>query len=195
MKDEPAPGPSGERTGREGRFWSVRRVPAGLLALVVLAGSALLLYDVAAVRADRPPMRWRRVLTDELATRRLDDVWVLTGAGIATAAGLWLLVLAVTPGLRAVLPMRRGDAPVRAGLDREAVALVLRDRALEVGGVQSVRVRARRSKVLVRAVSHFRELDDVRRDLDTALGEGISELGLVHPPALSLHVARPPRKG
>ncbi|MEU4613897.1 DUF6286 domain-containing protein [Streptomyces umbrinus] len=179
----------------EGRFWSSRRVPAGILALLVVAGAGLLLYDVAAVRADRPAMHWRRSLADELAERPLDDTWVLVGAGIATALGVWLLVLAATPGLRDVLPMRRAHTDVRAGLHRGAAAMVLRDRAMEVSGVRSVRVRVGRRKVDVRAVSHFRELDDVRADLDATLADGIRGLGLARRPALSVHVARPGRKG
>ncbi|MGP4049070.1 DUF6286 domain-containing protein [Streptomyces sp. 2A115] len=179
----------------EGRFWSARRVPAGVLALLVLAGVGLLLYDVAAVRADRSAMRWRRSLARELAERPLDDTWVLVGAGVATALGVWLLVLAATPGLRDVLPMRRAQADVRAGLHRGAAAMVLRDRAMEVSGVRSVRVSMGRTKVDVRAVSHFRELDDVRADLDAALADGIRGLGLARRPALSVHVARPGRKG
>ncbi|MGA5450884.1 DUF6286 domain-containing protein [Streptomyces umbrinus] len=179
----------------EGRFWSARRVPAGILALLVVAGAGLLLYDVAAVRADRPAMHWRRSLADELAERPLDDTWVLVGAGIVTALGVWLLVLAATPGLRDVLPMRRAHTDVRAGLHRGAAAMVLRDRAMEVSGVRSVRVRVGRRKVDVRAVSHFRELDDVRADLDATLADGIRGLGLARRPALSVHVARPGRKG
>ncbi|MFC8825732.1 DUF6286 domain-containing protein [Streptomyces sp. NPDC057137] len=184
-----------EADGKAGRFWSWRRIPAAVVAAVLLGAAALLLYDVAAVRADHPAMYWRRWLARQLATEPLDNTWVLVGSGVAAALGLWLIVLALTPGLREILPMRRGPARVRAGLDREAAALILRDRALEVSGVQSVRVRARRSKVRVRAVSHFRELDDVRADLDTALGTGIGELGLVKPPALSVHVRRPKKKG
>ena len=179
----------------EGRFWSARRVPAGILALLVVAGAGLLLYDVVAVRADRPAMQWRRSLAHELAERPLDDTWVLVGAGVATALGVWLLVLAATPGLRDVLPMRRAHADVRAGLHRGAAAMVLRDRAMEVSGVRSVRVRVGRRKVDVRAVSHFRELDDVRADLDATLADGIRGLGLARRPALSVHVARPGRKG
>jgi hypothetical protein len=175
---------------RDGRFWSKRRVPAGILALLVLAGAGLLLYDVVAVRFDRSAMAWRRNLARELAERPLDDTWMLVGAGVAAALGLWLLVLAVTPGLRDVLPMRRPHADVRAGLHRGAAAMVLRDRAMEVSGVRTVRVRVRRRKVDVRAVSHFRELDDVRADLDTALADGIKGLGLARRPALSVHVAR-----
>ncbi|MBQ1161578.1 hypothetical protein KBZ21_26380, partial [Streptomyces sp. A73] len=55
------PGP-GE--GKAGRFWSVRRAPAGIVALLLFAGTGILLYDVASVRAGRPGMAWRRSLTD-----------------------------------------------------------------------------------------------------------------------------------
>ncbi|MFE7763470.1 DUF6286 domain-containing protein [Streptomyces sp. NPDC057438] len=181
--------------GGEKRFWSARRIPAGVLAVLLLGGVGLLLYDVVAVRAGRPAMQWRRSLARELAERPLDDPWVLAGASVAVLLGLWLLVLAVTPGLRDVLPMRRVHPRVRAGLHRDAAALALRDRAMEVSGVRSVRVRAGRRRVDVRAVSHFRELDEVRADLDVTLADGIRGLGLSRPPALSVHVRRPGRKG
>jgi hypothetical protein len=177
------------------RFWAVRRIPAALVALLVLGGAGLLLYDVAAVRADHRAMQWRRTLADDLATRPLDNAWVLAGASVAVVLGAWLLLLAATPGLRAVLPMRRDHADVRAGLDRDAAAVILRDRVMEVSGVQSVRVRMGRKKVAVRAVSHFRELDEVRADVATVVSTGIDELGLARPPAPTVRVARPPRKG
>ncbi|MET9424998.1 DUF6286 domain-containing protein [Streptomyces sp. NPDC006540] len=180
--------------GRTGRFWSVRRVPAGLLALVVVVGAGLLLYDVAAVRADRSAMRWRRWLADHLAEWRLDEIAVLAGAGAVMLLGLWLILLAVTPGLRALLPMHRYRPHVRAGLRREAAALVLRDRAMEVSGVQTVQVRMGRSRASVRARAHFRDLDDVRADLDEALGAALKELGLARRPELAVHVGRPPAK-
>lgn len=138
-------------------------------------------------------MRWRRSLADGLAERPLDDVWVRTGAGVAAALGLWLLLLALTPGLRGLLPMSRRYPGVHAALDRDAASLVLRDRAVEVSGVQSVRVRTGRRKAAVRAVSHFRELDEVRADLDSALSAAVGELGLAKPPKLSVHVRLPRR--
>ncbi|TXS10073.1 DUF6286 domain-containing protein, partial [Streptomyces sp. wa22] len=158
-------------------------------------GSGILLYDVAAVRADHPAMQWRRSVADDLASRHLDDVWVLAGSALAAALGLWLLLLALTPGLRALLPMSRRHTGVRAGLDRTAAALVLRDRAVEVAGVQSVRVKMSRRRATVRALSHFRELDDVRADLDTVLSTAVSELDLARPPGLSVRVRRPAKKG
>lgn len=181
--------------GHQRRFWSTRRVPAGILALLVLTGAGLLLYDVVAVRAGRTALWWRRTLARQLAERPLDDTWVLVGAGIAGGLGVWLLALAVTPGLRDVLPMRRVHPDVRAGLYRDAAAMALRDRAMEVAGVQSARVRVGRRRVDVRAVSHFRELDEVRADLDAVLAAGIRGLGLSRPPALAVHVRRPGRKG
>jgi hypothetical protein len=181
--------------GSTGRFWSRRRVPAGVVALLVLAGSGLLLYDIVAVRAGRSAMQWRRSLAGELATRSLDDTAVLAGAAACAALGLWLLLLAATPGLRRLLPMRQTHAEVRGALHRGAVTLVLRDRAIQVPGVQSAGVHTTRHRVRVRALTHFRELDDVRTDLHTALAEGIRDLGLVHPPSLTVRVARAGRRG
>jgi len=181
---------------RNGRFWSARRVPATVLALLLLVGAGAFLYDITAVRADRPAMSWRKSLARQLAERPLDDTWVLVGAGVAVALGAWLLILAATPGLRGVLPMRRTHVDVRAGLHRAAAAMVLRDRAVEVSGVQSVQVRMTRTRADIRAVSHFRELDDVRADLDDVLADAVRGLGLSRPPALSVRVGRPgPKKG
>ncbi|MFI9823689.1 DUF6286 domain-containing protein [Streptomyces sp. NPDC052013] len=196
LEKSPPPSPPPETGTKERRrFWSARRVPAGLLALLVALIAGAFLYDIAAVRADRPAMSWRRELSRQLAERPLDDIWVLVGAGVAAALGLWLLLLALTPGLRRLLPMRRTHPDVRAGLHRDAAAMVLRDRAMEVAGVQSVRVRVKRRRADVRAVSHFRELDDVRDDLDVVLADAVRGLGLARPPAPSVRVRRPGRKG
>ncbi|MFG2439478.1 DUF6286 domain-containing protein [Streptomyces sp. NPDC048508] len=183
------------KDGRQGRFWSARRVPACVLAILLFVIAGFFLYDVAAVRAGRSALELRKWFARQLAERPLDDTAVLVGAGIAAALGLWLILLAATPGLRDVLPMRRTHRDVRAGLHRGAAAMALRDRAMEVAGVQSVRVRVKRRKVDVRAVSHFRELDDVRADLDSTLTDGIQGLGLSRSPGLSVRVARPGRKG
>ncbi|MFE1439780.1 DUF6286 domain-containing protein [Streptomyces sp. NPDC058739] len=192
---DPAPGPQPDRSRAARRFWSARRVPSAVAALLLLVVAGFFLYDIAAVRAGRSAMQWRDELAAQLAERPLDDTWVLVGAGVAAALGLWLLVLAVTPGLRELLPMRRSGADVRAGLDRAAAAMVLRDRAMQVSGVQSVRVRAGRRRAEVRAVAHFRPLEEVRQDLDAVLDEAVRALGLARPLALSVRVRRPGRKG
>ncbi|EDY57745.1 MULTISPECIES: DUF6286 domain-containing protein [Streptomyces] len=181
------------------RFWSSRRIPAALAALLSAVAVGFLLYDVIAVRAGRDAMRWRRRLAEELATRPLDDVWMIVGAAVAMVLGLWLFLLAVTPGLRRLLPMRQptgisGTEDVRAGLDRRAAALVLRDRAMRVSGVQSAQVDVGRRKVRARARAHFRDLEEVRADLDAELGEAMASLGLARQPTLAVRVHRP-KKG
>ncbi|MEZ3180584.1 hypothetical protein KYY02_18385 [Streptomyces pimonensis] len=193
MEKEPPAGESGGSGGHR-RFRSARRVPAGLVALLTLLTTGAFLYDVVAVRAHRSALGPRRELARELAERPLEDIWVLTGAGAAAVLGLWLLLLALTPGLRALLPMRPVDPHVRAGLHRDAAAGLLRDRALEVAGVRSVRVRVKRHRADVRAVSHFREPEDVRADLTAVLDDAVEGLGLARPPSLSLRVRRPGRK-
>lgn len=195
LEKTPPPAPDDAVGSGPRRFWSARRISAGLLALLLLVVAAVFLYDIAAVRAGRPAMSWRRELADQLARRPLDDIWVLLGAGVATVLGLWLLLLALTPGLRSLLPMSRTHPDVRAGLDRDAAAMVLRDRAMEVAGVRSVRVRVTRRRADVRAVSHFRELDDVRADLRAVLADVLRRMALSRPPALAVRVRRPGRKG
>lgn len=194
---DPAPPERGaalDPGGRAHRLWSARRVPATLAALVLLGASGLLLYDVVAVRAGRGAMTWRRTLARELAQRPLDDTWVLVGAGVAAALGLWLLFLALTPGRRRLLPMRRVHPDVRAVLHRKAAALSLRDKAMEVPGVQSATVKLKRRKAKVRAVAHFRDVDEVRTDLRSASGEAVEGLGLARPPKVAVKVVRPQRK-
>ncbi|MFE6910287.1 DUF6286 domain-containing protein [Streptomyces erythrochromogenes] len=190
------------------RFRSARRIPAALVALVVLGTVGLLLYDLAAVRADRPAMAWRRELAQRLEVHTPADLPVQLAGGALALAGAVLLLLAVTPGIRRILPMlspnpnpnpnpnpdRDGEAgagpPLRAGIGRRDAAQVLRDRAMEVPGVRSARVRMGRSRVRVRATSHFRELDEVRADLDAVMAVGIEELGLVRPPRRRVRVRR-----
>ncbi|MEV7523662.1 DUF6286 domain-containing protein [Streptomyces sp. NPDC091371] len=174
------------------RFRSARRVPAALTALVVLGVAGLFLYDLAAVRAHRPGMSWRRELAAQLDKLTPADLAVRLTGGALVLAGLLLLLLALTPGLRGILPMRTPDAAagVRAGLGRKDAAQVLRDRAMEVSGVRSVRVKVGRTHIAVRATSHFRELDDVRADLDEVLAVGVEELGLAHPPRAHVRVRR-----
>lgn len=100
-----------DRRDRTHRPWSARRVSAALVASVILVAAVVALVDVVAVRAGRPAAAWRRHLADELATRPLDDVWVLTGAAVAAVLGIWLIVLALTPAYATGCPC----APPRPG--------------------------------------------------------------------------------
>ncbi|MFD7406204.1 DUF6286 domain-containing protein [Streptomyces sp. NPDC059866] len=178
----------GTRASR--RLWSTRRIPTALTALVIVAGAGILLFDVARVRTGHRAAAWRTRLAHELATRPLDDVWMLTGAALTAALGLWLIILALTPGLRHQLPLNTpaGPNPVRAVLDRDAAALLLRDAAMRVPGVSRARIRVRRHRIKARADIRFRDPGDVETDLTAALHEQRDRLPLVHPPRITVRV-------
>ncbi|OKI25640.1 hypothetical protein A6A07_30735 [Streptomyces sp. CB03911] len=181
------------RSGRAApRWWSERRVPAAAAALVVLAASAFMLFDVVRVRTGHTAAAWRKTLADELATRPIDDPWVITGAAVAAALGLLLLVLALTPGRRHLLPMAATDDPdaPQAVLDRDGAARLLRDAALRVPGVSHADIRVRRRRINARAQVAFRDLDTVRNEVTEALTAQLDALALAQVPRLTVRARR-----
>ncbi|MEJ8645659.1 DUF6286 domain-containing protein [Streptomyces sp. MS1.HAVA.3] len=175
------------------RPWSARRIPAALTALLIGAAAGTLLFDIIRVHAGRPASAWRTRLADELATRPLDDTWIQISAAVIGLLGLWLIVLALTPGLRDQLPLRTPDAQTHAVLDRDAAELLLRDAAMRVPGVSAARIRIFRNRVGARADVRFRAPADVKADLLVALREELARLALARPPRLAVRV-RPRRK-
>jgi hypothetical protein len=164
-------------------------------SLIVLAAGALLFEAVWTRTGHRATAWWTR-LTAEFATRPVDDVWILTGAAVAAALGLMLLVLALTPGLRRQLPLRvpaDSPGPMRAVLDRKGAALLLRDAAMRVPGISAARVQVRRRQVKVRADVRFRDTAEVEDELtDAVRREGRDQLALARPPRPAVRVRRSP---
>ncbi|MFI1279889.1 DUF6286 domain-containing protein [Streptomyces sp. NPDC020858] len=175
------------------RPWSARRIPAALTALIIAVAAGALLFDVIRVRAGQAAAGWRRRLADELATRPLDDPAVQVGAAVIAVLGLWLIILALSPGLRHHLPLETPEAQMRAVLDREAAELKLRDAAMRVPGVSAAKVRFFQHRVKARADVRFRAPVDVKADLQAALQEALDRLALARPPSLNVRV-RPRRK-
>ncbi|MFG3011935.1 DUF6286 domain-containing protein [Streptomyces cinerochromogenes] len=192
-RDASAPDlPPGERGRghRTHRGWSARRITAALVAAVILVAAVAALVDVIAVRAGRPAAAWRRHLAAELATRPVDDVWMLTGAAVAAALGVWLIVLALTPGQRRWLPLRSpaGCPRVRSFLDRDGAAGLLRDAAMRVPGVGAAHVRIGRHRIRALAEVRFRDPRQVKDDLTAVLDEERDQLGLARPPRIVVRV-------
>ncbi|MDN5382398.1 MULTISPECIES: DUF6286 domain-containing protein [Streptomyces] len=159
-----------------------------LVASVILVAAVAALVDVVAVRAGRPAAAWRRHLADALATRPVGDIWMLVGAAVAAAIGIWLIVLALTPGLRHWLPLRSPAPGVRASLNRDGAADLLRDAATRVPGVGKARVRVRRHRVKARADVRFRDPQQVKDDLTAVLVEERDRLALARPPRIAVRV-------
>ncbi|MFF2039709.1 DUF6286 domain-containing protein [Kitasatospora sp. NPDC058170] len=166
------------------RLRAPRTVAAGVVATVALVIAAALLYDVIAVRTGHPARRWRAEIADELATRHLDDLGVLIGAGAATALGGWLLWLALAPGLRRWLPLRpHGDTA--AAIDRGGVATLLVDRAAGLPGVDRTAVRVNRRRVKI-ALTGPADPASVQR----TLREELARVTLARPLTLEVRTAR-----
>lgn len=191
--DPTATADAGGAAGRRrtaSRRWSQRRFPAALVALVLAAACGVLLFDTVRVRTGHTAAAWRKSLTRELATRTLDDPWVLTGAAVAAVVGLCLIVVALTPGHRHLLPLARPDADpdVEAVLDRDGAAVMLRDAALQTPGVSEARIRVRRRHVTARARVGFRDPETVESELTDTLRRQITGLGLATDPRLTVRV-------
>ncbi|MFB6477393.1 DUF6286 domain-containing protein [Streptomyces virginiae] len=184
--------PAGPRSAAR-RPWSARRIPAALTALIIAVAAGTLLFDVIRVRAGQAAAGWRTRLADELASRPLDDPALQIGAAVTALIGLWLIILALSPGLRHQLPLETPDAEMRAVLDREAAELKLRDAAMRVPGVSAAKIRFFQHRVEARADVRFRAPADVKADLLAALREALDRLALARPPSLDVRV-RPRRK-
>ncbi|GLW04350.1 DUF6286 domain-containing protein [Streptomyces lavendulae] len=170
------------------RPWSARRIPAALTALIIAVAAGTLLVDVIRVRTGQAAAGWRIRLADELAARPLDDPALQIGAAVTAIIGLWLIILALSPGLRHQLPLETPDAKMRAVLDREAAELKLRDAAMRVPGVSAAKVRFFQHRIKARADVRFRAPLDVKADLSAALQEALDRLALARPPSLDVRV-------
>ncbi|MFD9125696.1 DUF6286 domain-containing protein [Kitasatospora sp. NPDC059571] len=144
---EPVEEPAEEPPVKVRRPRAVRTVlTAAVVSCVVVAAGAVL-YDAVAVRTGHATRAWRASLEDELATRTLDDTWVLVGAGVAVVLGFVLCWAAFAPGLRRWLPLRRPGAVVH----RTAIAALIAARAADLVGVErcTVKVRRHRTRAVV----------------------------------------------
>ncbi|CAM5684798.1 hypothetical protein SALBM135S_05697 [Streptomyces alboniger] len=190
-----APAEAAEAGGsRSRRPWSERRIPVAVLACLLAAVCGLLLYDVVSVHAaGRAPARWRTRSVEWLSTHGPAGAvrpGLLVAAGVFVL-GVWLLVLAVTPGLRGRLPMA-APAGVRATLDRRTVALLLRDAVSEVPGLGRARVDVGRRRVRVRAELRFGARGSARAAVTEAAEEAVAACGLAKPLRVRVRVRTAP---
>ncbi|QMU71929.1 DUF6286 domain-containing protein [Streptacidiphilus sp. P02-A3a] len=188
---EAAAGPPIERPRR---FWSVRRNASAVVGLVAAFLAGAVLYEEIYIHTGHSAHGWRTRITDALADHPLNNSWVIASAAVGCVLGLWLLVLAFTPGLRALLPMTpAGTGGLRAALDRAAVAAQLHRATLETPGVSAAKVSVGRRRAAIRADVRFGDHQAAREALLRELSAERDRMGLARPLAIKVKV-RPSRQ-
>ncbi len=122
-----------------------RRTPVTLLTLLATVACGALAFDLIQVHtAHRSAAAWRMSAVHWLSGHGPGDPAVVIAGALMGLIGIWMVVLAVTPGLRHRSTVRTAAERVDAAVDRSAVESLVRDAVGDVPGIASVRVRARR---------------------------------------------------
>ncbi|MFI0510386.1 DUF6286 domain-containing Asp23/Gls24 family envelope stress response protein [Streptomyces sp. WSLK1-5] len=149
----PAPAAADEHPSRTPRrWWSRRRAPVALVAAVAAVACGALAVDLLRVHAAHQGAgAWRTSAVHWLSGHGPGDPAVVLAGGLTALLGLWMVVLALTPGRRGPVTVHTGSSRLTAAVDRSAVTALVRDAVGDVEGVTAVRVRAGRRRVTVRA--------------------------------------------
>ena len=176
------------------RLRIIDRIVAGIVALALLVGGVLLALEIALQAAGReepwvlPWDTWYREGTDTLWS---DPTVRAVCIGLLVAAVL-LLVLQFARRRPSALPVRQRAEAVHVDLDRRGLENWLEARLGKVDGVASLKVRALRRKLRVRADAVSRDAAPIERRLHEVATNEIAELDLVQPPSVDVDV-RPRR--
>ncbi|MFG2899889.1 DUF6286 domain-containing Asp23/Gls24 family envelope stress response protein [Streptomyces zaomyceticus] len=165
---------------RVSRPWSPRRAATVGLAVAVALLSALMLWTVLQQHLPgtaAPPWRQVRQWTTVSGGRP----YVRLAAAVATAAGAWLILLALSPGHRRLLPLRC-HAPARAVISRTHAARLIRAAVTEVPGLRVHAVRFTPRKVTVRAEAAYGTPRDIRDHTLETIERTLRTIPLRHTP-------------
>lgn len=192
LTSDPAAGPepvkAAPRTRVPRRWWAQRRLPLGVLTLLATLTCGALATDLILVHTGhRPAALWRTGALHWLSAHGPGEPPVTAAALGCALLGVWLIVLAVTPGRRGLLTAHSPAPATRVAVDRGAVAALLRDTAAGTEGVDAVAVRVRRRRATVRAALAFGDRAAARDQITDAARRVLAECGLRRP--LRLRVA------
>lgn len=124
-----------------------RSLPATLLALVLLAAGASVAITAVQLLLGEPPWLSYDRAAEALHSVRWADTAVLVAGIVVAALGLLLLLCALVPGARTVLPLSADNSAVDSGVSRRSYRDLLAGTAAGVDGVRKVRLRVRARSV------------------------------------------------
>ncbi|MEU5119299.1 DUF6286 domain-containing Asp23/Gls24 family envelope stress response protein [Streptomyces asoensis] len=181
----------GTRTPR--RRWSGRRVPVTLLTAAAAVGTGALALDLVRVHtAHQAPAAWRTGAVHWLSGHGPGDPAVVAGGALLALAGVWMAVLALTPGRRRRSTLLAPAPRVEAAMDRSAVEALLRDAVGDVEGVTTVRVRTSRRRAVVRAPLAFGDRAAAHAAVTAAARDALAACRLRRTPRLRIVVTPQP---
>ncbi|WP_330234589.1 DUF6286 domain-containing protein [Streptomyces sp. NBC_00566] len=191
--DRPAPDAPAEEEAHGGRvprrWWAQRRLPLGVLTLLATLTCGALAADLILVHTGhRPAAAWRTGALHWLYVHGPGEPPVTVAALGCALLGVWLIVLAVTPGRRGLLTARSAAPATHVAVDRTAVAALLRDTTAATEGVDTVAVRVGRRRATVRAALAFGDRAAAREHITDAARRALAECGLRRPMKLRVAV-------
>jgi hypothetical protein len=168
-----------------------RSVPAGLVALVLLAVCVLVVVAVVQSLLGRVPFVTLTQLLAVTSSQRWDSPAVVAVAVVLAVVGLVLLVAALRPGRPTVLPLGPVEGPdgrpgAVAGVRRHSLDSDLAATVATVPGVTSAQVSARRHQVTARIRVAAAQPDAVPEQVRERLWARLLEIGPATRPALSV---------
>ncbi|MFJ8487465.1 DUF6286 domain-containing Asp23/Gls24 family envelope stress response protein [Streptomyces sp. NPDC094038] len=185
--------PQGDEGRTPRRRWSQRRVPVAVLTALAAASCGALAFDMLQVHtAHRAAAPWRVGAVDLLSGHGPGDPAVVAVGAPTALLGVWLILLAVTPGRRHQSTVRVPAARVEAAVDRSAVQLLVRHAVADVAGIGAVRVRVRRRRVTVRAGLCFGDRAKTRDAVTSAARAALTACNLRRVPRLRATVVPEP---
>ncbi|WP_405146183.1 DUF6286 domain-containing protein [Sphaerisporangium sp. NBC_01403] len=181
---DPLTPPPDERAQRRAatREFRPRRTVAAAVTALLLAAAALVTFvgAVAALargRAQVPPLTW----LGPIGRAHWSDPAALTTAAVACVLGIWLLILALTPGRPRAIPIASEDPRTVTGITRTGLSRHLATVAAKVDGVSRARVRLRRNRVHVTASTPLRDASGLPDQVTQAVVERLEELRPLRP--------------
>ncbi|WEH12607.1 DUF6286 domain-containing protein [Streptomyces sp. VNUA24] len=191
--EPPSPTEAGPTVRTPRRRWSRRRLPVALLTAATAVGCGALALDLVRVHlADRAPAAWRTAAVHWLSGHGPGDPAVVVGGALMGLTGVWMVVLALTPGRRRRSTVLSMAPRVDAAMDRSAVAALLREVLGSVEGVGAVRVTVRRRRVAVRAGLAFGDLGQARAAVTAGAHHALAACRLRRVPRLRVSVVPEP---
>ncbi len=170
-----------------------RRTPVTLLTLLATVACGALAFDLIQVHtAHRSAAAWRMSAVHWLSGHGPGDPAVVIAGALMGLIGIWMVVLAVTPGLRHRSTVRTAAERVDAAVDRSAVESLVRDAVGDVPGIASVRVRARRRRVTVRTRLAFGDRTIAHAAVTAAARAAVTSCRLRREPRLRVTVTLDP---